>query len=483
MNKKNNKQKIKQSKNIDGNIQMNSLSKSLNLLYIYAMATGALFTFLCYWDGIFMSYTGPATFIAFALMTVLILPTAFVYSELSTMLPSAGSSLVYNTVGQNKHIGFWSTWLVMCAWIAVPACGVKGLLDWIVFQFNLNLSNSELMILGIVMLLVWFLLSLYKNVIAGKIQTIMLFLGMAGVLICTIMFFCSNTWSFENFNNFFASSNSNLWGGSFNPVLGWLIGCAFMITPYFGFETVPAMVEEGDFPIKDQKKAILGCIVTNGIINTLFYFALAGVMPWETLTNGGDCHPFIVFEALQSSFGTGISWFVLIMGFLGVVMPIATSVLSFWYSAARMIYAMGRQNFLPKIFSRTNRFKQPILPNVVIFFVSVCFLLIKKATAFFDLMAFACTLCYCITSISAIVLENKHPEWKRPYKCSKILKYLSLFIMFIMAIFCTIGISKETWFGFWGYMSIGAILWLYMVLAKWKNEKVLMNTPEGEKEY
>ena len=487
--KKNTSTKVKKSdSNINKNIKQeiaeeNKLSRSLNLLYVYAMATGALFTFLCYWDGIFMSYTGPATFVAFTIMTILILPTAFVYSELSTMLPSAGSSLVYNTVGQNKHVGFWSTWLVMCAWIAVPACGVKGLLDWIQFQFELNVSSTTLMLIGILILVVWFLLSLYKNVIAGKVQTIMLFMGMMGVAVCTVMFFFSKTWSFDNFTNFFASSNSKLWGGSFTPVLGWLIGCAFMITPYFGFETVPAMVEEGNFPIKEQKKAILGCIVTNGIINTVFYFALAGVLPWATLTNGGDCHPFIVFEALKASFGSGIGWFILVMGFLGVVMPIATSVLSFWYSAARMIYAMGRQNFLPKAFSKTNRFKQPILPNIVILAVSICFLLIKQATAFFDLMAFACTLCYVITSYSAIVLEKKHPEWVRPYKCSKLIKYLSLIIMIVMAVFCTIGISAETWAGFLGYMALGFILWLYMAFAKWKKEKVVMITPEGEKEY
>ena len=29
------------------------LSKSMKLVYVYAMATGAIFTFMCYWDGIF----------------------------------------------------------------------------------------------------------------------------------------------------------------------------------------------------------------------------------------------------------------------------------------------------------------------------------------------------------------------------------------------------------------------------------------------
>ena len=113
-----------------GEKKTNALSKSMKLIYVYAMATGAIFTFMCYWDGIFMSYTGPGTFLAFALMTLAVLPTAFVYAEFSTMLPSTGSCLVFNTVGINKHAGFWSAWLIMCAWIAVPAAGVLGIIEW-----------------------------------------------------------------------------------------------------------------------------------------------------------------------------------------------------------------------------------------------------------------------------------------------------------------------------------------------------------------
>ena len=47
---------------IMGEKKTNALSKSMKLIYVYAMATGAIFTFMCYWDGIFMSYTGPGTF-------------------------------------------------------------------------------------------------------------------------------------------------------------------------------------------------------------------------------------------------------------------------------------------------------------------------------------------------------------------------------------------------------------------------------------
>ena len=171
------------------------------------------------------------------------------------------------------------------------------------------------------------------------------------------------------------------------------------------------------------------------------------------------------------------------MGIVGVVFPIGTSVLGFWYSGVRMIYAMGRQNFLPKQFSYTNKYNQPTLPNILILVVSFGFIAMQSITAFFDLMAFACALCYVITSISSLVLLKKHPEWERPYKCATGLKIASLIIMAIIAFFCTIGIGKATWLGFAGYMGVGLILWLYMILIKWKHEKVWMKTPDGDMEY
>ncbi|MDD5949749.1 MAG: amino acid permease, partial [Lachnospiraceae bacterium] len=207
-------------------VKSSALSKSMKLVYVYAMATGAIFTFMCYWDGIFMSYTGPATFLAFALMTAMVLPTAFVYAELSTMLPSTGSCLVFNTVGLNKHAGFWSAWLIMCAWIAVPACGVLGIIDWLNYQFSLNLTGNSALLVGAIVLCLWCILSLCKNVVAGKVQSFMLFAGITGVLVCSIMFLCSGHWSISNFSGFFTSCNAKQWGGNFGTAVAWIVGCS-----------------------------------------------------------------------------------------------------------------------------------------------------------------------------------------------------------------------------------------------------------------
>lgn len=461
----------------------NVLQRSMKLLYVYAMATGAIFTFMCYWDGIFMSYCGPATFLAYAIMTAAVLPIAFVYAELSTMLPSTGSSLVFNTVGINKHAGFWSSWLIMMAWAAVPAAGTLGIIDWLNYQFGLNLTGMHAVVVGAIALAAWCGLSLLKNIVAGQVQTAMLLLGIGGVALTAILYIVSSDWSILNFNHFFASSLNGGGESGNGGWIGWMIGAAFMISPFFGFETVPAMVEEGDFPIKDQKKAILGSVITCGVIYVIFYFALAGMAPWATLTEGGSSAPFISIKAFLDAYGW--SQYALFLGIVGVLFPIGTSVLGFWYSSVRMIYAMGRQNFLPAAFAKTNKYGQPILPNILIFILSVMFLLMPSITSFFNLMAFACASCYIISVISSLKMQKEHPEWERPYKLpgGNAMRYLALVIAIIIDGFCAYGQATESWIGFAGYMGVGLVLWIWMMIKKWPKEKVWMMTPDGEKEF
>ena len=100
--------------------KQNGLQKSLALIFVYTVATGSIFTYVSYWDSVFFSYCGPGTFLAFALMTLAILPIALVYSEISPLFHTAGGELIYNTVGFNRHVGFLASWLIMAAWISVP---------------------------------------------------------------------------------------------------------------------------------------------------------------------------------------------------------------------------------------------------------------------------------------------------------------------------------------------------------------------------
>lgn len=468
-----------------GEAPKNSLAaKSLKLIYVYAIATGAIFTFLGYWDTVFISYAGPATFLAFALMTILILPIAFVYCELAPMFPTVGAELVYNTIGINKHAGFFSSWMIMAAWISVPPAAVMAILQWIVRVTGIELGFRGYMLAAIAILVLYCLLSLSNVQIAGKIQFVMLIGAIGGALVTTVAILFSGHWSFSNFTPFFRST---LGDGGFG---GWMIGLGLIITPYFGFETVPQMVEEGDFPIKDSTKAIWGSVVTCGVVYSIFFFAVAGLDSWENLLHfnaeGVETVEFLTITALE---GLGWNVWALIFGVFAVLCAIGTCLLGFWLSTVRLMYAMGRQNFLPKAFSYTNKKGQPVLPNIFLLIISIIFILLMNSTTFmndfFNLMAFGCAVSYAMTMLTAIRIKKNHPTWQSPYKLigGNFTRWLAFFIAVGIAVLCTLGQGVGSWISFGVYLGIGIVIWLWMMIFKWPKNPVVMDTPDGEKQY
>ena len=155
------------------------LKKSLRLIYVYAIAAGAIFTFIGYWDTIFYEYCGAGTFLGFILMTLLILPIAMVYCELAPLFPRAGGELIYNTVGINKHIGFFSSWLIMAAWISVPPAVVMAIMTWVNKTFALGLGTWQMVGCAAVLLVLYFFMSIQNVQFLVKAQ--------AGMLFCNIM--------------------------------------------------------------------------------------------------------------------------------------------------------------------------------------------------------------------------------------------------------------------------------------------------------
>ena len=75
------------------------LNKSLKLIFVYTVATGSIFTFVNYWDSVFYGYCGSGTFLAFALMTVAILPIALVRVVIQNFSKTIVVQFVFEVIG------------------------------------------------------------------------------------------------------------------------------------------------------------------------------------------------------------------------------------------------------------------------------------------------------------------------------------------------------------------------------------------------
>ena len=461
----------------------NGLNKSLKLIFVYTVATGSIFTFVNYWDSVFMGYCGSGTFLAFGLMTLAILPIALVYSELASLFHTSGGELIYNTVGINKHVGFFASWLIMAAWISVPPAVVMAILTWIKTTFHIEMSFYVTIALAAVLLVAYFLMSIQDVQFLVKAQAVMLFCNIAVTIVTGFILLFSGSWEFSNISaNLFTTDL-----GSVHGIPGWIIGMALLITPYFGFETVPQMVEEGNFPIKNSKKAICGSILTCGIIYVFYYFCVAGIAPLSELFNDASANGFLTITAMQTKLGW--KFWPIVVGVLSCLMGMGASLLGFWMSTVRMMYAMSKKNFLPEAFSKVNKHQQPILPNVFLLVISLIFIVLQNAGTFmndfFNLMSFGCACAYALTMISAMCINKKYPNWKsaNAVKGGNFFRVLAMIIALTIAFFCTLGQSRNSWISFAVYLGIGAAIWLWMVLVKWKKSSVEIETPDGIKKF
>lgn len=121
--------------------------------------------------------------------------------------------------------------------------------------------------------------------------------------------------------------------------------------------------------------------------------------------------------------------------------------------------------------------------------VSLLFIVLQNAGTFmndfFNLMSFGCACAYTLTMISSLRIRRLHPEWKsaNAVKGGNAFRLLAVAIALAITFFCTLGQGIGSWISFGVYVGIGVVIWLWMVLVHWKKHRVVIDTPDGPKEY
>lgn len=465
--------------------RQNLLSRSMRLLFVYALAAGAMFTGIDLFSGSMISFCGPAILLTFIVLTPVMIVIALPYSELTTMLPSVGGELIFNTVGMNKHLGFLSAWSILLAWLGAVPGSIFAIISMLQL-FIPSMTGSTILLVSILVLLAYTGINLLKNVVAGSLQTFMLIAAISGVVVTAVIFYTSKQFSFANLTPFFRSILAGGGETGAGGIKGWFIGTAIISSLYFGFEIVPQMVEEGTFPIKDNWKAIIGSIVTCGVIYLIIYTGYAGMGSWEWITDNGSSPPFVGIKIFKDVF----NWYpyAIFYGLTATVFAVGTCLLGFWVASARLIYAMARQNFLPGIFEKVNKFQQPIFPNVIlcvygIGFMFFMFYVERWAQAILSIMVIGCSIAYLMTTISCFRLAIVHPEWKRPFKTKHWIRVLAILFAGGIMVLTFMGQTKENWIFLGIYYAAGFCIWLWMLLVKWRKQRPMIETPDGAKEY
>ncbi|WP_192034689.1 ethanolamine permease [Halomonas sp. YLGW01] len=177
---------------------------------------------------------------------------------------------------------------------------------------------------------------------------------------------------------------------------------------FLAVEGVPLAAEEAKNPARDVPKGIIGAMLFLVVTALLVVVLLAGAAGAGAIGQSGV--PLV--DALKAADYATLATLVNVLGLAGLI----ASFFSIIYGYSRLVFALSRAGYLPKMLSLTSRRKAPtwalVVPGVFGFLVSLS----GEGDLILGMAVVGATLSYALMALSHILLRLKRPELPRPYK-------------------------------------------------------------------
>jgi amino acid transporter len=383
---------------------MTELKKVLKLRTIISTATGMAIATSCYLAGIQVAtiLVGELAWISILLAGFLCLLSAMCFSELTSLYPTAAGIKLYIQHAFNERTSIIISMFYVV--LGVAMVGAESFLLSSVLSGSFQIINpyyDKLLWMLFFILLVMFIN--FRGVfITGLLQDIMTYAMVAFMIGVSIYTFATH------------DINFSLAAQSAKFTLGNIIQAAGVgVFLYVGFEWVAPLAEETtDYRLIG--KGMLWGVGLLSITYAMFIVAMYAGLTQEQLASGTPI-PHILFGT--NLFGTAGA-----VTFIG--MSILASVTSFnsgLLNTSRFSYAMGRDNVLPRIFSKLHpKYATPWVAILALggFAVAISMVTLYTGKYLFLIMMAAALECfiYVVAAVCVIRLRKKYPEKERSFK-------------------------------------------------------------------
>ena len=402
--------------------------------------------------GVAIPKAGPAVLLSFVLAAVAALFSALSYAELASAIPASGSSYSYAYVTLGELVAWVVGWMLMLEYgdsVAAVAVGWGQYVNEFLGVFGVHIppefanppgDGGVFNIPSLIVVLLCTLLLIRGASESARWNSIMVLLKIA-----ILIFFCAVA--------FTAFDGNNL--TPFLPLglVGVTAAAGQVFFSYIGFDAASTAGEEAKNPKRDLPIAIIGSLIVVTVLYLLVTLAALGAQNWQLDLGSGS-------EAVLSTIANravGGSWAGTLIAF-GAIISIFSVVLVTLYGQTRILFAMGRDGLLPKVFTKVSKRSQTPVANTIIVgaviaipaaFVSLGQL--AEATSIGTLGAFA------VVNIGVIVLRKKQPNLPRGFKTPLFPVMPILGILLIVLIVA--GLDPITWLVFAIWMIVGLIVY------------------------
>ncbi|KAF0684927.1 Aste57867_23171 [Aphanomyces stellatus] len=363
---------------------------------------------------------GPAAFISWTIAGLVAILSAFAYMEMSSLVPSSGSTYAYAYHILGELPAFIAAWLLTLEYgmsgAGVARSWAQKIQEWAEESGGdygfLNKDHYNLMAFVVMFVSVGILLGgirfskIFINVVTATKVAVVLFIIAAGYAAT----------SSANLTPFIPDRSVD--DKSFGTK-GMILGASQAFFGYVGFDEVCCMAAEAKNPRKIMPRAVIGTILGTMFLSCFASLALSGMVPASvysnlpyTMANG---HVMTVFS-FPGAFGyVGYSAAQLLVH-IGEVGTMPVVVLISFLAQPRLMYAMSVDGLLPEIFGRVDKNGNLFWCTVITgtFFCTVAFLV--PFDAIWNMVSIGILLSFNMTNSALILVRTREASGVIVYK-------------------------------------------------------------------
>lgn len=419
---------------------------------------------------------GPALIVSMVIAAIACVFSALCYSEFATMIPVAGGAYAYTFATLGEFAAWIIGWILMleyaigfiavaCAWTnhflqfikgfssVLPAWFVNPPL-WLVNDYRSAVSaytaqgidyhSAIPTVLGlpvsinlpaIIMIALTTIILVKGTKDSAKMAGIMVAvkLGVIALFVLAGMFFIKP----ENWTPFAPNGFEGVFMGAF-----------IIFFAYIGFDALATAAEECKNPQKDLPIGIIGSLVVTTVVYVLVALVLTGLQP-----TSGVSIPEGIFKApmAYAMSAVGQNWVAGLIS-VGSLAGLTSVLLVMHMAATRVLFAMSRDNFLPRVFQKIHpKFNTPHVLTLTVGLVGILGTLILDLNVAASLCNFGTFTSFIIVCVAILILRKVDPDRERPFKVP----------------FCP-------WFPILGILCCGGLMVFSMVVSK--GEAAILST-------
>ena len=180
---------------------------------------------------------------------------------------------------------------------------------------------------------------------------------------------------------------------------------------YIGFDTISTAAEETKNPQKNLPIGLLGSLIVCSILYGLVAIVFTGIIPVSQYGEVDILAPIAHAVRLinQPWIATWIS--------LGALAGLTSALLVFQYGNTRILYAMTRDNFLPKSLQKIHPVhKTPHVTTWITTIVVMLGCIFMDAHVAAELCIFGTLACFIMVSIGVLIMRRTNPNLQRPFR-------------------------------------------------------------------